>query len=78
MHSMTLVKSQRAGSCYLNPRDWWCRLLRAAGRLQSIWLDISIQLDLGTQLDISIQFDLGTQLDIGRQLDIDIQLGRTG
>ena len=50
----------------------------SSGRLQSIWLDISIQLDLGTQLDISIQLDLGTQLDIGCQLGIDIRIDRTG
>ena len=67
-----IVAEVTAGSscyCYdgvilsLRSRDWWRKPPRAAGRPQSIRLDISIQLDIGTQLDIGIQLDIGTQLD---------------
>lgn len=43
--------------------DWWLEPPRAAGRPQSIRLDVGIQLDIGTQLDVGIQLDIDVQLD---------------
>ena len=47
----------------LRSGDWWREPPRAAGRPQSIRLDVGIQLDISTQLDIGIQLDIGVQLD---------------
>ena len=53
----------------LRSGDWWREPPRAAGRPQSIRLDIGIQLDIGTQLDIGIRLDIGIQFDQVGQLD---------